>query len=119
MRVLIAGTTYYPALNGQSVFTTNLAEGLARAGHEVAVLFPEDRESSRVRNRVQLETAGSLSLRFIHKDTFLPLALGRVRPLFETFRPDVLHIQDHYPLSAAALRQARRLGIKVLGTNHF
>ena len=83
MRVLVCGTTYYPALNGQSVFTVNLAEGLARAGHEVVVLFPEERSTARVRNRVRLEAAGALSLWFIHKDTFVPVAFGKVRRLFD------------------------------------
>jgi len=119
MRVLIAGTTYYPALNGQSVFTVNLAEGLARAGHEVAVLFPEEHASSRVRNRVRLEAVAGISLWFIHKETFLPVAFGKVRRVLDEFQPDVVHIQDHYPLSAATVRQAKRSGIRVLGTNHF
>lgn len=119
MRVMIAGATYYPALNGQSVFTTNLAEGLARAGHDVAVLFPEDHGSTRVRNRVRLEAVGSISLRFIHESSFLTVAFGRLRSAFEHFRPEVLHVQDHYPLSAAALHEARRLGLRAVGTNHF
>ena len=110
MRVMIAGATYYPALNGQSVFTTNLAEGLARAGHDVAVLFPEDHGSTRVRNRVRLEAVGSISLRFIHESSFLTVAFGRLRSAFEHFRPDVLHVQDHYPLSAAALQAAQDVG---------
>ena len=119
MRVLIAGTTYYPALNGQSVFTVNLAEGLARAGHEVTVLFPEDHASGRVRNRVRLEALGSISLRFIHEESFLPVSFGRVRRVFEVFQPDILHVQDHYPLSVAAVRLARQLGVNAVGTNHF
>jgi Mrp family chromosome partitioning ATPase len=40
MRIAIAGQTYYPASNGQSTFTVNLAEGLARRGHQVLALVP-------------------------------------------------------------------------------
>lgn len=119
MRVLFAGTTYYPALNGQSVFTVNLAEGLAAAGHTVAVVFPEDRTTRRVRNGVQLEPQGSLSLRFLHDESYLPLRISGVRRVFERFKPDIVHIQDHYPLSVATVSLARELGIKVIGTNHF
>jgi 1,2-diacylglycerol 3-alpha-glucosyltransferase len=119
MRVLIAGTTYHPALNGQSVFMVNLAEGLARAGHGVAVVFPEARSETRERNGVRLEAQGSLSLQFLHNESYLPLRFGGVRRAIERFRPAIVHIQDHYPLSAAAVRTARELGIKVMGTNHF
>ena len=119
MRVLIAGTTYHPALNGQSVFMVNLAEGLRAAGHDVAVVFPEAKTARRERNGVQLEAQGGLSLRFLHDESYLALRFGGVRRVFETFRPDILHIQDHYPLSVAAVRLAREHGIKAVGTNHF
>ncbi len=119
MRVLIAGTTYHPALNGQSVFMVNLAEGLSRAGHGVAVLFPEARTSRRERNGVQLEPQGSISLRFLHEESYLPVRFGGVRRVMKNFRPDIVHVQDHYPLSVVAVRLARELGIKVMGTNHF
>jgi glycosyltransferase involved in cell wall biosynthesis len=62
---------------------------------------------------------GSVSLRFIHKETFLPIAFSKVRRVLDEFQPDIVHIQDHYPLGAATVRQARRSGIRVLGTNHF
>jgi glycosyltransferase involved in cell wall biosynthesis len=113
------GTTYHPALNGQSVFTVNLAEGLREAGHSVAVVFPEARSITRERNGVQLEPQGSLSLRFFHEESYLPLKFSGVRRVFERFQPDILHVQDHYPLSVVAVRQARELGIKAVGTNHF
>jgi 1,2-diacylglycerol 3-alpha-glucosyltransferase len=119
MRVLISGTTYFPALNGQSVFTVNLAEGLARAGHDVAVLFPEDQSSSRTRNRVRLEAMGSISLRFIRDESYFPVVFGKVHRVFEDFQPDVVHIQDHYPISVALVREARLHSVRILGTNHF
>ena len=37
MRILISSSSY-AAANGQAVFTVNLAEGLAKRGHEVVVL---------------------------------------------------------------------------------
>src|SRR5574340_411803 len=119
MRVLVTSTTYHPALNGQSVFAVNLAEGLSRAGHKVAVLFPEAQTATRERNGVQLESQGSLSLGLLHGESYLPLRFGGVRRVFEAFRPDIVHIQDHYPLSVVTARLARERGIKAVGTNHF
>ncbi len=37
----------------------------------------------------------------------------------DIFQPDIVHIQDHYPLSRAMVLAAQRRGIKVIGTNHF
>jgi 1,2-diacylglycerol 3-alpha-glucosyltransferase len=120
MRVLIAGATYFPALNGQSVFMVHLAEGLAAQGHEVSVLFPGRRALSSRINGVQLETVRSLELSTVRADAYFPyFHAGRVRDIFESFRPEVLHIHDHYPLSIVAVREARRRGIPIVGTNHF
>jgi 1,2-diacylglycerol 3-alpha-glucosyltransferase len=119
MRILIAGTTYRPALNGQAVFTTNLAEGLAARDHDVAVLFPEPRALSFVENGVRLEPVRSLDLSFIHTESYLPVFFGRVGRVFDEFSPEVVHIQDHYPLSVVVAREARKRGIPIIGTNHY
>lgn len=120
MRVLIAGTTYYPALNGQAIFMVNLAEGLAARGHEVAALYPEPREFSGTRNGVRLETIRAHEFKFIGPESYHPLRSGaRVRQVLEGFQPEIVHVHDHYPLSAALVHEARRRGIKTFGTNHF
>jgi glycosyltransferase involved in cell wall biosynthesis len=35
------------------------------------------------------------------------------------FRPDVVHVQDHYPLTCAIIAAARWEHVPVVGTNHF
>lgn len=119
MRIVIAGTTYYPAINGQAIFMVNLAEGLAARGHEVMVLFPEARSTSRMMNGARLEAVGSLSLGFLHNESYAPIAMKKVGRALADFKPDIVHIHDHYPLSVVAVREARRRGIPVIGTNHF
>jgi len=120
MRILIAGATYFPALDGQSVFMVHLAEGLAAQGHEVGVLFTEGPERSAHRNGVRLETVRSLELSRVRAGAYFPyFYAGRVRRVFETFRPEMLHIHDHYPLSVTAVREAKRRGVRTVGTNHF
>ena len=42
-----------------------------------------------------------------------------IKKLFHTFQPDVVHIQDHYFLCSAAVNEARRREIPIIGTNHF
>jgi len=122
MRILIAASSNYIAFHGQAIFTINLAEGLASDGHKVMVAAGSDRGYSYCDqiNGVQLETIRALSLKSIHPDTYLPLfpsfSAGRI---LHSFHPDIVHIQDHYPLSRAMVLAARRHGIKLVGTNHF
>ena len=122
MRILLAGTTYYPALNGQAIFSVNLAEGLAKKGHEVVMTFPSDEGHAycREHNGVMLAAVRSLGLGFWHKDAHIsPFPVRPVRKLFDEFKPEIVHIHDHYPLCRAVLHAASRRGLKVVGTNHF
>src|SRR5512135_2476342 len=123
MRILISGSTYWPSMNGQAIFTVNLAEGLAARGHQVTVTYPSDRKQpyQSVRNGVRLEHLRSVQLLpRIHPDVWVPFPSERdVRHILDAARPDVLHIQDHYPPTGAMLRQAKRSGVRIVGTNHF
>jgi len=122
MRILIAASSNYIAFHGQAIFTINLAEGLAHNGHAVMVTAWSERVHSYREqiNGVQLEAFGALSLRLIHHDSYLPLfpsfLVGRI---LDAFRLNIVHIQDHYPLSRAMVFAARRRGVKLIGTNHF
>jgi 1,2-diacylglycerol 3-alpha-glucosyltransferase len=122
MRILICGTTYYPGLNGQAIFTVNLAEGLAKRGHEVTVVFPSDegRAYRRTQNLAHLEGIRSIKLTFLHPDTFISVFSARtIHRLLDAVRPEIVHIQDHYPLCRAFAQETIKRGIKIIGTNHF
>jgi glycosyltransferase involved in cell wall biosynthesis len=122
MRILIATQTYAPDANGQAVFTTRLAEGLARTGHDVAVLLPGNglHSQQETRNRVTFYRVSAIPFRPWYPEVRLSIALPRkVTSVIRSFRPDLVHLQDHYSLAWMAFRSARRLGIPVIGTNHF
>lgn len=122
MRILIVGTTYFPALNGQAVFTVNLAEGLARRGHEICVAYPSEQGTpfQTRRNGVLLQALTSISLRQLHEEGRFSLPqMDVVRTILAEFQPEVIHIHDHYPLSRAFALEARRRNIPIMGTNHF
>ncbi len=121
MRVLTAGQTYYPERNGQAVFTVNLAEGLAARGHQVMVMTPgySPRSSLQERNRVLIGWVASIPLPFYSEVRWTPWPWPTVEALVAYFRPDVVHIQDHYPLARAVVGVAQKMGIPLLGTNHF
>lgn len=122
MKILIAGITYPPAFNGQSIFTGNLAEGLVKDGHTVWMAMPSDkgRPFQEERNGVHVFGVRSTDFSTLHNQAYVPFFPEReVQQIFKMFTPDVVHIHDHYPLSVSILRQAHSRGIPVVGTNHF
>ncbi|MGE5072014.1 MAG: glycosyltransferase [Anaerolineae bacterium] len=122
MRILISTTTYHPSLNGQAIFTVNLAEHLAARGHHVSVLFPTHTRQpyQSTRNGVRLEHVRSMQLSWIHPNVWMPSpSRADIAHIFDTVQPDVLHVQDHYPPSGAVLNEAERRGVRIVGTNHF
>lgn len=120
MRVVLVGQAYPPRINGPAVFMQNLARALADRGHDVLVLAPSERARSyeRVDGRVRHVALPSFPLGIA--GVRITLHAGpEIDDLFDDFRPDVVHLQDHYPTSRSALRRARRRGLPVVGTNHF
>jgi len=122
MRIMIASSTYVPAMNGQAVFTTNLAEGLVKLGHKVVVVLDSHhiQASQTFVNGVQVEELISVSLNSLHAGVyFSPFPGLKVRRLFESFQPEIVHIQDHYPTCRAVVLEASKRHIKIVGSNHF
>jgi glycosyltransferase involved in cell wall biosynthesis len=122
MRILIAGTVNYPAQNGQAVFTENLAEGLAKKGHHVVSIIPSEIGAAYtiIRNNVRIEAIHSTNLNKIHAESYYSLFSERaIQRIFDDFKPEIVHAQDHFPLGRDAIRVARRNKIRLIGTNHF
>ena len=120
-RILISGASYATD-NGQGVFTVNLCERLARRNIQVAALVasPSGKAYQETRNDVSLYYMESLSVDFIRKgEHYTILPLHSIRKAFDDFKPEVVHLNDHYPLSVMVYWEARRRGIQVIGTNHF
>lgn len=122
MRILQVTQTYAPEANGQAVFVTNLAEGLRRNGHSVAVLMPNyGLKKQRIeKNDVTLIQLRAIPLKPLFPQVRVAMATPHaIEPIIEAFHPDIIHLQDHYPLAWAAYRVARRRRIPIIGTNHF
>ncbi|HEU0021477.1 MAG TPA: glycosyltransferase, partial [Dehalococcoidia bacterium] len=128
LQVLIAADTYPPQLNGAAVASQRLARGLADRGHSVAVVAPnmafqdETQTERSDGNAVQIFRIKSISIRPVHPQFRLTWGVGvdaKLERIFEGFRPDIVHLQNHFILGNACLRQARKWGIPAIGTNHF
>ena len=121
MRVIIVSQTYSYG-NGQASFTIHLAESMAQHGHQVMVITPAERMKSYsiCQNGVRVEKVAALHMSILHPTIYItPFPRHRIQQLFHEFQPDIVHIQDHYFLCNAAVNEARRLQIPLIGTNHF
>jgi glycosyltransferase involved in cell wall biosynthesis len=119
MRVLLVAQTW-GARNGPGVFSARLAHGLAAAGHRVVAIVPADALRTRHERAAPVEQLLVRSLPLAPGDVRVTLgAQGPVAHALKAFRPDVVHIQDHYPLCAVAARLAQAYGAPLVGTNHF
>lgn len=119
MNILLAGQAFYQHNNGQAVFTINLAEGLAAAGHGVTVLAPSEtgRAYQKRQNGVVVQAVPALPVGYTANVT--AFTDRRVNQILAAFAPDVVHIQDHYFLSRSVLRCARQHPVTRIGANHF
>jgi len=122
MRILVISSAYSPPSNGQAMFTHNLVEQLAKGGHDVAAIFPSDQGGSyhTKRDRVDIQYLWAIDINFLyHGAVYTPFPASMIERVMRRFKPEIVHIQDHYPLCYYTLSIARRYNAKMVGTNHF
>src|SRR5678809_215795 len=98
MRVIIVSQTYSYG-NGQASFTIHLAESMAQHGHQVMVITPSEkmRSYSFPQNGVRVEKVAAVHMSILHPTIYVtPFPSRFIQQLFREFKPDVVHIQDHY-----------------------
>ncbi len=123
LKILIAAETYPPNVNGAAQFAYRLAKGMTARGHEVRVITPSsERGSYRIERRPEAVVYSVKS----HAPATLPdfrvslwwEAFPGVAALLDDFQPDVVHAQSQFFLCEAAVREAKKRGIRVVATNH-
>ena len=123
MKILFVSETYYPHLNGVYYFVCRIAPLLQQKGHQVAVIaLSEDIHFAKKKiDNIDVYVMPSLPLVYYPKLRFpIPVLLqSRIRDLINEFKPDVIHIQDHFILSKAVVEVNKKLKIPIVGTNHF
>jgi glycosyltransferase involved in cell wall biosynthesis len=123
MRILLASDTYYPHVNGASYFTQRLGVALAERGHEVGVIAPSLTmgDDTVVRQKVHVFGVQSFPIFLVPKfRVVMPWVINRrIARVIEEFKPDIVHIQMHFPISRTVLKEAKKRGIPVVATNHF
>ena len=127
MRVLIANDSYLPQLNGASVASHRLVQGLAGRGHQVCVVAPgtsfkDEEHPDHGCPEVTVHRIKSLPVRPLHPEFRVTAWAGtstKLERIFRRFRPDIVHIQNQFIVCSGCLKQGRKSGIPVVGTNHF
>jgi Glycosyltransferase len=123
MKILFVSDTYYPHVNGVYYFVCRIGPLLREKGHEVAVIAPSGSVYSFQKKIDDLDVYGLSSLPLLSYPTVrltIPLLLtSRINRIIQSFKPDIIHIQDHFTISEAVVNLNRDLKIPIIGTNHF
>ena len=127
LKVLIGCDTFAPDVNGAAKFAERLAAGLVARGHEVHVMAPsagrrhgtwvEEHEGQRmIMHRIY-------SWRWYPHEWLRFMLPWRNRQnsarILDEIKPDVVHFQSHIVVGRGLSIEAKKRGIRVIGTNHF
>ena len=144
MKIAIASDIYYPQINGVAVFAHNLANGLAKAGHEVIVIAPSFNGKYHVDIENGVTTYHLTSARFPFypdqinqvpdKRKVLGLPMPRlayrhgiwwsvnpwseVKHILNEFKPDVIHLQTAETIALAVMSYVRKYDVPLVSTGH-
>ena len=127
MRVLVGADTYPPQLNGAAVAAHRFAGGLAGRGHCVTVVAPsmsyrDEEQDEPSSPGVTVHRIKSFPAKPLHPEfriTSWAKIDAKLDRIFDRAKPDIVHLQNHFVVGKGCLRQARKRGIPVVGTNHF
>lgn len=127
LRVVIAGDTFPPDINGASRFAERLASGLVRSGNEVHVVTPAHSKKwgtfTETHDGSPMTVHRIKSYRVIQHKTLRyvwPFTLKRkTDKLLRELKPDAVHINSHMIVGRYILKSAKEQGIRVIATNHI
>jgi glycosyltransferase involved in cell wall biosynthesis len=108
MKILIAHN-HYQQPGGEDVVFENEARLLASAGHQIETLIISNDQIKSMLDKIQV------TFRTVEN----PMGTTAVRAAVESFRPDLIHVHNFFPLLSPAIYQVcRDSGIAVVQTLH-
>ena len=121
MRIMVVTDQYEPMVGGVPTVTRELAAGLARRGHDVALVVPSPGWRGRLATTEQVSVTyrGSLPWPWYEGMRLGCLPASAARKLIASFAPDVAHIHSPVTLGIMARVGAGRRGVPVVYTNHY
>ncbi len=123
MRILFVSDTYYPHINGVYYFVCRVGPMLQNKGHQIAVIAPSPTIASTLQKVDELDVYGlpsvSTVLYPLIRVPFPVLMKSRIKKIIEEFKPDIIHVQDHFAISKAVIEVNENFCIPIIATNHF
>jgi glycosyltransferase involved in cell wall biosynthesis len=121
MKIILATETYHPDTNGAAYFTYRLAIVLAKGGHRVLVFTPAKKFKTlaSVEEGVTVYRIRAIPTIFNKHYRVSPFTGRIIKKIIAKERPDLCHIQSHFFIGTSVYEAAQKLGLPVIGTNHF
>lgn len=125
MKILFGTDLFYQNVAGSSNFIRQLTQGLTKRGHKVYVIAPSKNFRNTVSYENNITVYGIRSVvipEAIYPSHFrIPITAGsnKINKILKEIKPDIINIQDHFMIGNKISKEARKLGIPVIGTNHF
>ena len=115
LRIALVTETYPPEVNGVAMTLGRQVADLLDRGHQIQLIRPRQNASDRATRNEQLEEVLKIGVpipRYAGLKLGLPAKTGLVR-LWQTRRPDLVHIATEGPLGWSALAAAQKLRLPV------
>ena len=120
MKILIASDLYWPVINGVSMFSRNLAQGLASRGHEVIVIAPSQtgKKYTEVDGNYTIVRPAATIFPFYQNIRISLTPHHDVKKVIDEFKPDVIHINMLLMIGQSVMKYGNKCGIPIISTNH-
>ena len=123
MHLALITETYAPEINGVAMTLGRLVDGLTSRGHRITLVRPRQRHESPKYSVTQRVACRQVRLPGMPMPGYPQLRIGlpagkRLRSLWRTVRPDLVHVATEGPLGASAITVALEMGIPVTSSFH-
>ncbi len=120
MRILLSSDLYFPAVNGISQFTRNLAQGLAGRGHTVGIIAasPNGKRDIEFEGKVTVYRTRAVVFPFYQNVRISLAPQAEVRRIVKDFKPDVMHTQLLLGIGQAVMTVSEKYRIPMVSTSH-
>lgn len=120
MRILLGSDLYFPAVNGVSQFTRNLANGLAKRGHTVAIVTPNQSAKKGVEHEGAITVYRTRGVVFpFYQNIYISVAPhAEIRKIVKDFKPDIMHNMLPIGIGQGMMSAAEHYDVPIVCTHH-
>lgn len=127
LTIVIGCDTFGPNVNGAAKFAERLAAGLVGRGHNVHIVAPSFDKGhgtfTETHEGAQMTVHRLRSWRWYAHDWLRYAIPWRIKQnsarILDEVKPDVVHFQSHIIVGRGLSVEGAKMGIRLIGTNHF